>query len=59
MTVLCCTRWADPTVKAEVETWKERVTNFTQKTFGHSAVFLNGDRHSCRFKECNMGTFCH
>uniref|UniRef100_A0A8D2KW63 Snake venom 5'-nucleotidase n=1 Tax=Varanus komodoensis TaxID=61221 RepID=A0A8D2KW63_VARKO len=45
----------DPAVKAEVESMKLQLQNFSSQEIGKTIVYLNGTSQACRFRECNMG----
>ena len=40
---------------AELEKWEKPVDDTTHSIVGHSLVLLDGDRTSCRRRECNLG----
>jgi len=45
----------DPQVLARVQELAEPLNELRKQVIGQSAVDLDGDRNSCRFKECTMG----
>ncbi|XP_068087209.1 5'-nucleotidase [Hyperolius riggenbachi] len=45
----------DPKLLAEVNKWKEQLSNFSSQEVGKTIVYLNGSSLECRFRECNMG----
>ena len=45
----------DAEVQADVQVWMQPLETFTQQVAGHTSVFLDGTRESCRNKECTMG----
>ncbi len=40
---------------ALVQEWKFKVSNFSDEVIAKSHVFLDGQRDSCRLRECNLG----
>ena len=47
----------DEEILRELKQWQKPVNEMLEGHVGYSAVFLDGDRSSCRLKECNMGNF--
>ena len=47
--------WTDPEMLALVQEWKFKVSNFSDEVIAKSHVFLDGQRDSCRLRECNLG----
>ncbi|XP_023665917.1 5'-nucleotidase [Paramormyrops kingsleyae] len=45
----------DPGIRAEVEDWKRKLSNFSAEFIGTTLVYLNGTFEECRFRECNLG----
>lgn len=45
----------DPAIRAEVEDWKRKLSNFSAEFIGTTLVYLNGTFEECRFRECNLG----
>ncbi|XP_065125044.1 5'-nucleotidase [Paramisgurnus dabryanus] len=45
----------DPSIQAEVESWKRNLANYSSQVVGQTLVFLNGTFEECRFRECNLG----
>ncbi|XP_077588046.1 5'-nucleotidase [Stigmatopora nigra] len=45
----------DPNVLAEVEKWKEQLSQYSKQYVGQTLVYLNGSFEECRFRECNLG----
>ncbi|KAG7331701.1 hypothetical protein KOW79_005670 [Hemibagrus wyckioides] len=45
----------DPTIKADVDTWKLKLANYSAQYVGKTLVYLNGTFEECRFRECNLG----
>ena len=39
----------------DLEQWREDVDEENSKVVGYTEVFLDGDKKSCRLKECIMG----
>ena len=48
---------SDPHVVQELAPYREEVESLAEKEVGKTMVFLNGSRFSCRFGECNLGSF--
>ncbi|XP_060770017.1 5'-nucleotidase isoform X2 [Neoarius graeffei] len=42
-------------IKADVESWKVNLSNYSSQFVGKTLVYLNGTFAECRFRECNMG----
>jgi len=47
----------DKVVLAEIEEWKVAVDQLTEEPIGYAMTFLDGDRTSCRRRECTMGNW--
>ncbi|KAM9496774.1 5'-nucleotidase isoform 1-T1 [Clarias gariepinus] len=45
----------DPSIKADVDTWKVKLANYSAQFVGNTLVYLNGTFEECRFRECNLG----
>ncbi|KAF4092161.1 hypothetical protein AMELA_G00017720 [Ameiurus melas] len=45
----------DPDIKADVDSWKVKLANYSAQFVGRTLVYLNGTFEECRFRECNMG----
>ncbi|XP_022520687.2 5'-nucleotidase [Astyanax mexicanus] len=45
----------DATIKADVESWKVNLANYSSQYVGRTLVYLNGSFEECRFRECNLG----
>ncbi|XP_077476702.1 5'-nucleotidase [Stigmatopora argus] len=45
----------DPNVLADVEKWKEQLSQYSKQYVGQTLVYLNGSFEECRFRECNLG----
>ncbi|KAL6485721.1 hypothetical protein MHYP_G00051130 [Metynnis hypsauchen] len=45
----------DPGIKADVESWKTNLANYSSQYVGRTLVYLNGTFEECRFRECNLG----
>ncbi|XP_076872477.1 5'-nucleotidase [Brachyhypopomus gauderio] len=45
----------DAVIKAEVESWKVNLANYSSQYVGQTVVYLNGSFEECRFRECNLG----
>ncbi|XP_053566466.1 5'-nucleotidase [Bombina bombina] len=45
----------DPVLLAEVNKWKEQLSNYSSQEIGKTLVYLNGSSLECRNRECNMG----
>ncbi|XP_072534748.1 5'-nucleotidase [Salminus brasiliensis] len=45
----------DPAIKADVESWKVSLANYSSQYVGRTLVYLNGTFEECRFRECNLG----
>ncbi|XP_048841062.1 5'-nucleotidase [Brienomyrus brachyistius] len=45
----------DPGIRAEVEDWGRKLSNFSAEFIGTTLVYLNGTFEECRFRECNLG----
>lgn len=45
----------DPSIKADVESWKVKLANYSSQFVGKTLVYLNGTFEECRFRECNLG----
>ncbi|XP_036438259.1 5'-nucleotidase [Colossoma macropomum] len=45
----------DPVIKADVESWKANLANYSSQYVGRTLVYLNGTFEECRFRECNLG----
>ncbi|KAB5517182.1 hypothetical protein PHYPO_G00186770 [Pangasianodon hypophthalmus] len=45
----------DPSIKADVESWKVNLANYSSQFVGKTLVYLNGTFEECRFRECNLG----
>ena len=52
-----CLSPSDPHVVQELAPYREEVESLAEKEVGKTLVFLNGSRSSCRFGECNLGSF--
>ena len=47
----------DKDVLAEIGKWKVAVDQLTEEEIGYALTFLDGDRTSCRRRECTMGNW--
>ncbi|KAK3849661.1 hypothetical protein Pcinc_043592 [Petrolisthes cinctipes] len=47
----------DPDILKELAVWKAQLDSHIQNVIGRTYVFLDGDRFSCRQRECNLGNF--
>lgn len=45
----------DPSIKADVDSWKVKLANYSSQFVGKTLVYLNGTFEECRFRECNLG----
>jgi 5'-nucleotidase len=45
----------DPEIRAEVDKFNEPLAEFRNQIVGRAATDLDGERRSCRFKECTLG----
>ncbi|XP_051853317.1 5'-nucleotidase [Antechinus flavipes] len=45
----------DPLIKAEIDSWRIKLDNYSKQELGKTIVYLDGSTQSCRFRECNMG----
>ncbi|KAI4899627.1 hypothetical protein NFI96_001498 [Prochilodus magdalenae] len=45
----------DPDIKAQVDSWKGNLANYSSQYVGRTLVYLNGTFEECRFRECNLG----
>ncbi|XP_033859388.3 snake venom 5'-nucleotidase-like isoform X2 [Acipenser ruthenus] len=45
----------DKELRAEVDLWKQKLSNYSAQVIGKTMVYLNGTTQECRFRECNMG----
>ncbi|XP_041109667.1 snake venom 5'-nucleotidase-like [Polyodon spathula] len=45
----------DKELRAEVNLWKQNLSNYSAQVIGRTMVYLNGTTQECRFRECNMG----
>lgn len=45
----------DLDIKADVDSWKVKLANYSAQFVGRTLVYLNGTFDECRFRECNMG----
>ncbi|XP_058881844.1 5'-nucleotidase-like isoform X2 [Acipenser ruthenus] len=45
----------DKDLRAEVDLWKQNLSNYSAQVIGKTMVYLNGTTEECRFRECNMG----
>uniref|UniRef100_A0ACB8GEF3 Uncharacterized protein n=1 Tax=Sphaerodactylus townsendi TaxID=933632 RepID=A0ACB8GEF3_9SAUR len=45
----------DPEVKAQVDTMRLKLNEFSSQEIGKTIVYLNGTSEACRLQECNMG----
>uniref|UniRef100_A0A8C9U117 5'-nucleotidase n=1 Tax=Scleropages formosus TaxID=113540 RepID=A0A8C9U117_SCLFO len=45
----------DLDIRAEVEEWKKKLSNYSSQVIGQTLVYLNGTFEECRFRECNLG----
>ncbi|XP_060553664.1 5'-nucleotidase-like [Ruditapes philippinarum] len=45
----------DAQILREVNKWREPVDKLSASTVGYSKVIMDGERSSCRLKECNLG----
>lgn len=45
----------DPGIKADVDSWKLNLANYSSQYVGETLVYLNGTFEECRFRECNLG----
>ncbi len=41
-------------VLAELDSWAETVSNYSDQVIGKAHVYLDGAKSSCRVRECNM-----
>jgi len=47
---------SDPMVLKELIPWRDEINAVIEEEIGKTYVFLDGDRRSCRSKECNLGS---
>ncbi|KPP62771.1 5'-nucleotidase-like, partial [Scleropages formosus] len=47
--------YTDLDIRAEVEEWKKKLSNYSSQVIGQTLVYLNGTFEECRFRECNLG----
>ncbi|XP_040839643.1 5'-nucleotidase isoform X2 [Ochotona curzoniae] len=45
----------DPSIKAQINSWRIKLDNYSTQELGKTIVYLNGSDKACRFAECNMG----
>ncbi|KAK1805519.1 hypothetical protein P4O66_019822, partial [Electrophorus voltai] len=45
----------DPVIKADVDSWRVNLANYSSQYVGQTLVYLNGSFEECRFRECNLG----
>ncbi|KAF2352045.1 5'-Nucleotidase C-terminal [Trinorchestia longiramus] len=45
----------DPFILSELEPWKIQINSVVTEEIGKTYVFLDGNRLSCRMRECNLG----
>ncbi|KAM8953027.1 5'-nucleotidase [Pelodytes ibericus] len=45
----------EPALLAEVNKFKQQLSNYSAQEIGRTIVFLNGSTVECRYRECNMG----
>ena len=53
---LYCT---DPDVLDDMSEWRDPVNDINNQVIGVTEVLLDGNRQSCRLRECNMGKYMH
>ncbi|XP_074043199.1 5'-nucleotidase [Macrotis lagotis] len=45
----------DPIIKAQINSWRVKLDNYSKMELGKTIVYLDGSMQTCRSKECNMG----